>query len=240
MEDYDEDEVLGIDTTFDVHALIYQVLKETISTSIDAENDKQLEKSVPVQMVIPKEKMLENILAYNLAHLEEECFLTTGAFGKIFLCGPWLMRPVLSDGKMIPMMEHLKLCLSFDDVVFIPGKTGTQFRQSHWTPQNDHCSSYDVPKSCKIDGFKDIQPPPGMMGPPKGMPPAGGPPPGMGPAGPMMSMNKKMDDLLLEMTDDDDVEELLEPLEELPEEIEPISETQKQMIDQLVDSVLEE
>ena len=49
---------------------------------------------------------------------------------------------------------------------------------------------------------------------------------------------KSMEDLVQEISEDD-FEEQLEPLEALPEEEPKVTEKQKQMLDQLVDSVLE-
>ena len=233
MEDW-ESEKIGIDETFAINGLVYEVLKTTISTSINQEMN--FGPRALAKTILPKETMLKNILAYNLDSLEEQCYLTTGADGKIFLCGDWLARPVSYDGKMIPMMEYLKFNLTFADVEFVPYKSGEQFRKDNWKPRSELYTSYDLPKICKSNPFLDgleipeIAKMRGMQHDPNR------PHSPMGERPSVVAPKKALEDLVQEISDDG-IEEVLETLEELPEE-NNITEKQKQMIDQLVDSVL--
>ena len=226
MEDFTEP--LCIDFSYDINLLVHDVLKNTISTAIEGQIAK-----MPTQhrTMIPKQIMLENILAYNLDILEDQCYITTGADGKLFLCGPWLLRPVLCDGKSITMMDYLKFHLTFDDVEFLPHRNAIEFRKRHWGPRSEVYSSYNVPRAAKIDMFRENEQMEKMRTPMQEE---------------MMKQNaaaaahakKSMEDLVQEISEDD-FEEQLEPLEALPEDEPKVTEKQKQMLDQLVDSVLE-
>lgn len=191
-----EKETIDFDTSFDIECIIYDALKATISQSIDAEMEK--DDNAPI---IAKEAMLKNILSRNIDGLEEEQYLTVGAEGKLYLCGSWLMRSVLStDGTMKPMLEHIKQTTDCTNIVFLPNKTGAELRKELWFAQTEGYSSYDLPRECRINpppampprgsmmgrmpGMASGMPPMGFGGPPPGamgMPPlgAGGPPPGM-------------------------------------------------------------
>ncbi|MCR5723933.1 MAG: hypothetical protein K6G80_02455, partial [Treponema sp.] len=178
-----------IDITFDVEQAIYNALTETIGAAISW----QMKKSG--DPLISKEAILEAAINNNLDHLEETCFCTQGADGKVYACGDWLIRPVRFQDQMIPMMDYIiqffkKNHLSLDNLIFKPGISGSDMRQKIWKETNPDNSSYDIPKSgkdsfgqkrqvSKDNPFGSFGPPPGMgFGPPPGTMGAGGPPPG--------------------------------------------------------------
>ena len=226
MEDFSEP--LCVDFSFDIEILVQNVLRNTISTAIEGQMEKMPQKH---QTLIPKDIMLENILAYNMDILEDQCYITTGANGKLFLCGNWLLRPVLYDGKSVSMMEYLKFNLTFDDVEFLPYRDAIEFRKKNWLPHSKTNSSYDVPRQAKIDMFRENEQMEKMRTPMQEE---------------MMRKNaeqtvntkKRLEDLVQEISEDD-FDSALEPLETVPEEEPKVTEKQKKMLDQLVDSVLE-
>lgn len=161
MEDY-ETESIDFDTTFDIECIIYNALYNTISQAISEEIEK--DGSAPI---IDKEVMLKNILSRNIDGLEEQQYMTEGPEGKVYLCGSWLMRSVLStNGELKPMGEHIKSLADCTNIVFLPNKTGSELRKELWPAQCEGYSSYDLPKDCRIAPSEAMQP---HAGPPMGM-----------------------------------------------------------------------
>lgn len=160
-------EPLCIDFSFDVEILVYEALKNTISNAIDG----AVNTPASQQTIIPKHAMLQNIVSYNMDNLEDSCYMTTGADGTLFLCGAWLLRPVVCDGGSMTMMEYLKSRLSSGGIEFLPGRDGAEFRKSRWSLWSRDGSSYDIPRAAKIDMFKEKEgneqwgPPPGHVPP---------------------------------------------------------------------------
>ena len=181
-----EDEKIGFDDTFEIECVIYDMLERTISKAIDDE----LNKDGAPTLIIAKEKMLKNILSRNIDGLEEQQYMTVGPEGKTYLCGSWLMRPVLTeDGSFISTMDYIKSKIDYSNIVFLPNKTGVDLRKELWFAKNHNYTSYNLPKECRLESSAGGEspmgmPPMGAGGPPPGMgmPPmgAGGPPPGMG------------------------------------------------------------
>ncbi|MBQ3965680.1 MAG: hypothetical protein II684_02465 [Treponema sp.] len=181
-----EDEKIGFDDTFEIECVIYDMLERTISKAIDDE----LNKDGAPTLIIAKEKMLKNILSRNIDGLEEQQYMTVGPEGKTYLCGSWLMRPVLAeDGSFISTMDYIKSKIDYSNIVFLPNKTGVDLRKELWFAKNHNYTSYNLPKECRLESSAGGEspmgmPPMGAGGPPPGMgmPPmgAGGPPPGMG------------------------------------------------------------
>ena len=181
-----EDEKIGFDDTFEIECVIYDMLERTISKAIDDE----LNKDGALTLIIAKETMLKNILSRNIDGLEEQQYMTVGPEGKTYLCGSWLMRPVLAeDGSFISTMDYIKSKIDYSNIVFLPNKTGVDLRKELWFAKNHNYTSYNLPKECRLESSAGGEspmgmPPMGAGGPPPGMgmPPmgAGGPPPGMG------------------------------------------------------------
>ncbi len=181
-----EDEKIGFDDTFEIECVIYDMLERTISKAIDDE----LNKDGALTLIIAKETMLKNILSRNIDGLEEQQYMTVGPEGKTYLCGSWLMRPVLAeDGSFISTMDYIKSKIDYSNIVFLPNKTGVDLRKELWFAKNHNYTSYNLPKECRLESSAGGESPMGMppMGaggspPGMGMPPmgAGGPPPGMG------------------------------------------------------------
>ena len=168
-----EDEKIGFDDTFEIECVIYDMLERTISKAIDDE----LNKDGALTLIIAKETMLKNILSRNIDGLEEQQYMTVGPEGKTYLCGSWLMRPVLAeDGSFISTMDYIKSKIDYSNIVFLPNKTGVDLRKELWFAKNHNYTSYNLPKECRLESPAG-GPPPGMGMPPMG---AGGPPPGMG------------------------------------------------------------
>ncbi|MBQ0052672.1 MAG: hypothetical protein KBT11_11520 [Treponema sp.] len=121
-----------IDYTFNIRSAIYEALENTISDAIDKEM--QSKPKNPNEPVPPKAMILKKVLEKNFEVLEDECFLTTGPDNKIYVCGQWLFRPILWNGNMISMMEHLKsrLNLPEDKIIFIPTESGVEVRKRLW------------------------------------------------------------------------------------------------------------
>ena len=167
-----EDEKIGFDDTFEIECVIYDMLERTISKAIDDE----LNKDGAPTLIIAKEKMLKNILSRNIDGLEEQQYMTVGPEGKTYLCGSWLMRPVLTeDGSFISTMDYIKSKIDYSNIVFLPNKTGVDLRKELWFAKNHNYTSYNLPKECRLESSAGGESPMGM--PPMG---AGGPPPGMG------------------------------------------------------------
>ncbi len=181
-----EDEKIGFDDTFEIECVIYDMLERTISKAIDDE----LNKDGALTLIIAKETMLKNILSRNIDGLEEQQYMTVGPEGKTYLCGSWLMRPVLAeDGSFISTIDYIKSKIDYSNIVFLPNKTGVDLRKELWFAKNHNYTSYNLPKECRLESSAGGESPMGMppMGaggspPGMGMPPmgAGGPPPGMG------------------------------------------------------------
>ncbi len=176
MAELEED--LHIDIDLDVEHAIFEALRETIGSSISAQWDKR--------SPLSKETILKNFLVYNMDKMEEECFCTQGADGKVYACGSWLLRPVRYNDKMIPMMDYIIISLArrkinTDKLIFCPGVSGIEMRKKLWKESDPFNSSYNVPRSGKDSfGQKRITPQMGAGGPPLGVAGAGGPPLGMG------------------------------------------------------------
>ena len=111
----------------DIEFAMYSALEATISANVDSE---VAAKGGPLPF--PKEELVKKIIQQNLDKLEESLYITRGKDGKIYLAGDWLMRPVLHEGKMIPMMEYLKQAVDTTDVIFVPNKTGAGLRKEIW------------------------------------------------------------------------------------------------------------
>ncbi len=139
-----------IDQTFEIECEMYRVLKDTISIAIDREKNNR-----KMNFVVPKERILENLVCYNLFMMEESCAITLGPDNRLYLCGSWLMRPVLSDGKMIPMMNHLKKKIDTKNLVFCPAEEGSTMRKELWGGGAGDFSSYNLTAHQKIDTFND-------------------------------------------------------------------------------------
>ena len=175
------EEALQIDIDFDVEYAILCALRETIGHNIDEQRGKDN------NLLVSRETILSNFIVYNMDKMEEECFCTQGADGKVYACGEWLGRPVRYENKMITTMDYIIISLTrrninMDKLVFCPGISGADMRKKMWKNSDPTNSSYDIPRSGK-DSFGQKREIPAMMGfgPPGGMPPgAGGPPPGMG------------------------------------------------------------
>ena len=181
-------EKLCIDIELDIKYAIYEALQNTISHAIDAEMQRE---TAPL---VSRERILSNFLAHNIDQVDDDCYMTQGPNNKLYLCGNWLIRPILHADKMIPMMEYIIVTLAcahvdMSDIVFCPEKTGIAMRKSLWPLTNEQNSSYDVPKRARNSfGEKnELARPLGAGGPPQGMPPfgAGRPPFGAPPAGGM-------------------------------------------------------
>ncbi len=178
MEKFEE-ESIGFDDTFEIECLIYDMLEKTISKAVDDE----LHKDGETPLIIAKETMIKNILAHNIDGLEEQQYMTVGPEGKTYLCGSWLMRPVLTDdGSYIPTMDYIKAKTDCTNIIFLPNKTGIDMRKELWFAKNTDYTSYNLPKDCRIENPEEGMPPIEMMGmggrrPPMG---AGGLSAGMG------------------------------------------------------------
>lgn len=144
MEELDS-ESLEFDIEFKIECEIYSVLKMTISKAIDKESHGNIS--------IPKEILLENLLSYNLFLLDQSCAVTQGPDECVFLCGKWLFRPVMSDGKMLPMMEHLKKKFSSEKILYFPTKDGSSVRKKLWKNMPNKYSSYNLTDKQKWDSF---------------------------------------------------------------------------------------
>ena len=186
------EEQLAIDVDFDIQYNIYLALRNTISQAIDAEMQKD-KKSGRAPM-IQKELILTNFLAHNIDLADEECYITHGPDGKIYLCGSWLLRPVTQEKKSVPMMEYLQSALAAANVnteklMFRPHRTGVEMRKELWPKSDATNTSYALPRSTRNSfGEKNEfqRPPMGGAMPPFGAPPAGMPPLGMAGARPPM------------------------------------------------------
>ena len=147
MEKFEE-EPIGFDITFEIECVIYDMLKKTISKAIDDE----LKKEDAPPLIVSKDIMLKNILIRNIEGLEEQQYMTAGPEGKTYLCGIWLMRPVLTeDGSYISTMDYLKANLDTTNIVFIPNKSGIDLRKELWFAKNKEYTSYNLPKDCRIN-----------------------------------------------------------------------------------------
>ncbi len=149
MENSDKEKT-EFDLAFEIECVMYSALKATISDSIDKESRQH-----NMEFVVPKEQILKNLLSYNLFMLEEACAITPGPNGRIYLCGKWLMRPILSDGKMIPMMEELKKKIDTSNVVFCPAEEGSSMRMELWGGSSSEYPSYNLSPMQKLDTFND-------------------------------------------------------------------------------------
>ena len=167
MEDY-EIESVRFDDSFEVQCVIYEMLQNTISKAIDDE----LKKPDAPPLMISKEIMLKNILAKNIDSLEDQQYLTVGPEGKTYLCGTWLMRPVIMpDGSFISTMDYIKSHMDCSNLIFLPNKTGIDMRKEMWFAKNHDYTSYNLPKECRIDSPTEGMMPIDMMNMPKGPPP---------------------------------------------------------------------
>lgn len=167
MED-SEIESVRFDDSFEVQCVIYEMLQTTISKAIDDE----LKKVDAPPLMISKEIMLKNILARNIDSLEDQQYLTIGPEGKTYLCGSWLMRPVITpDGSFISTMDYIKAHMDCSNLIFLPNKTGIDMRKEMWFAKNQDYTSYNLPKECRIDSPTEGMMPIEMMNMPKGPPP---------------------------------------------------------------------
>ncbi len=144
-----DEKILQCDYTTDVMLLIADILSETIKRTIEEESEGN--DGPP----IPKELLLRKALAMNLSKFEEDCNLTTGPDGKIYLAGSWLMRPVYYRGRMIPMMFFLEENLDPDKIDMIAEKTGSELRKILWNDVTVNGLSYDLPRASKVPDFMD-------------------------------------------------------------------------------------
>lgn len=110
----------------DIEFAMYSALEATISANIDAEI------AAKGKLPFPKEILVNKIIQKNIDQLEESLYMTLGKDGKTYLAGPWLMRPLLHEGKMIPTMEYLKKAVDCTNVVFVPEKSGAELREELW------------------------------------------------------------------------------------------------------------
>ena len=112
----------------DIEFAIFSALEATITASVEAE----LSSKPNVPLPFPKEVLINRILQKNIDQLEKDLYMTLGHDGKVYLAGIWLMRPVLYEGKMIPIIEYLKKTVDISNIIFIPDKTGIEVRQEIW------------------------------------------------------------------------------------------------------------
>lgn len=168
-------EILEFDYTTDVILEISQILKVTISDSVEEEYSEK-------GSIIPKGVLVNKILGMNLAKFDDDCNVTLGVDSKVYLAGNWLMRPVTYKNTMVPIMLYLQDKLDPKKIEMIPNKTGPEIRKEMWKHLMIDGSSYDLPTSARVMNRMEDPPPPGigaMGGPPPGMQMMG-PPPGMG------------------------------------------------------------
>lgn len=111
----------------DIEFAMYSALEATISSNVDAEVA-----SKGGKLPFPKEVLVSKIIQKNMDQLEEELYMTLGRDGKVYLAGPWLMRPLLHEGKMVPTMDYLKSVVDTTNVIFVPNKTGADLRKELW------------------------------------------------------------------------------------------------------------
>lgn len=112
----------------DIELAMFSALEATVTANVNAEIASKGGGDLP----FPKEELVKKIVQKNMDQLEESLYLTLGHDGKIYLAGPWLMRPLLYEGKLIPTMEYLKKAVDTTNIVFVPNKTGLELRKEIW------------------------------------------------------------------------------------------------------------
>lgn len=143
------EKILSFDYTTEIMLLIADILSDTIKRTIEEESEGN--DGPP----IPEEILLQKSLAMNIDKFIEDCNLTTGPDGKIYLAGSWLMRPVYYRGRMIPMMFFLEENLDPEKFDMIAEKTGPDLRQILWSDLIVNGSSYNLSRSCKVPDWMD-------------------------------------------------------------------------------------
>ncbi len=143
IKDEDLQEDLSLDCGCEVVFLMADILRETISRGIDEEANGG-------KLPIPKEILLNKIFDVNLSRFDEECYITTGPEGKIYLAGSWLMRPLFFKGRMVPTMFFIEDHFDSSKVEMIPEKTGVELRKELWSHLTIDGSSYDIPADAKV------------------------------------------------------------------------------------------
>ena len=112
----------------DIEFAIFSALEATIRHNVEAEIEAKKDAPLP----FPKDVLVNKILQKNMDQLEAAVYITLGYDGKVYLAGDWLMRPVASGDRFIPMIEYLKQTVDTKNIVFCPQKSGAEIRNEIW------------------------------------------------------------------------------------------------------------
>lgn len=146
------DEIFDYDLATVVGVAIYEVLLETISRNVAMETGDDGPVKFTDRM---RQKMVSRIISFNLDRMEDSLYMSTGADGRLYLCGRWLNRGVYSDGKIIPMKKHLKKLFEHADIVYLPGESGASLRKKIWYSPREHFESFNLPRNSSVDTFRE-------------------------------------------------------------------------------------
>lgn len=137
-EDYIETN--SIDLSFEIDSLILAALESTLEKSVGEIVEKFKIENISI------EKIKSNLITSAFERLEDDCYLTTGSNGKIYLAGTWLMVDVNIDNKFLPIYFHFDARFDRDQVIMHPEMSGIELRKKLWASRNEEIPSYGLPK----------------------------------------------------------------------------------------------
>lgn len=112
----------------EIEFALFSAIEATITANVEAEIASKPNAPLP----FPKEVLVNNILQKNMDGLEKSLYMTRGHDRKLYLAGPWLMKPLLCEGNLVPTIDYLKKVVDCTNVVFLPEKSGAELRAELW------------------------------------------------------------------------------------------------------------
>ncbi len=137
-------ETNSIDLSFEIDSLILEALESTLEKSVGEIVEKFKIENISI------EKIKSNLITSAFERLEDDCYLTTGSNGKVYLAGAWLMVDVNVDNKFLPIYFHFDSKFDREKVIMHPEMTGIELRKKLWQSRNLEVPSYGLPKFSRL------------------------------------------------------------------------------------------
>lgn len=141
-----DEELCCIDETFTIYEEFYKILKQTISHNVEKDRE-----HIPFNF----DQFISMLVQLNLNRNEDDLWLTTGPYNKIYVCGKWLYRPIHIDGKKMSTMQYLQSKLNNENIIFLPRISGKRLRKKIWYVKGEKPNSFNIPRKYRIDTFRD-------------------------------------------------------------------------------------